>query len=318
MEMLETFLGDTGIRVSRLCFGTLPMGPSQKGLPLGAGTALLRLARGLGVYFFDAAEGYRTYPYLREAFAKTRRRLVVASKSPAEDYDGMRRSVDKALAGTGRPRIDVFSLHAPRSLDPFGERRGALRALHACKREGLVRAVGLSTHVVSVVREAVARDDVDVIHPLVNQSGLGIIGGNSDDMKGAIEAAALRGKGVYAMKALAGGNLIDQALPALRWVLSLDGVHAVAVGMVAREEVNANAAFFSGAPDPAPLFAAVEKKRKKLVFLPGVCRGCGNCVSACHSEALVIKRQRPVLDEGRCILCGYCASACPQFAIRVA
>lgn len=316
--MNKITLGASGIIVSRLCFGTLPLGPSQKGLTPGEGAPLLRAALDAGVNFIDTAEGYRTYPHLRAALAGEKRPVVIASKSPATDYDGMRRSVDKALAEIGRPVIDIFLLHAGRCEDPFRERAGALKALLACRREGLIRAAGISTHFVPVVRAAASREEIEVIHPLVNRSGLGILGGERSGMAAAIATAAAAGKGIYAMKALAGGHLIGAALPALRWASSLPGVHAVAVGMVTAAEVAANAAFFSGAPGLEELFARVEKKQKKLVFLRGLCRGCGECVAACQSDALRLEEGRLELATGRCVLCGYCVPACPQFALRVA
>ena len=61
------FLGNTGIRVSKLCFGTLTMGPFQRGLTPAEGAALLERAFMHGVNFLDTAEIYETYPHVREA-----------------------------------------------------------------------------------------------------------------------------------------------------------------------------------------------------------------------------------------------------------
>lgn len=44
-------LGKTGIRVSRLCFGTLTLGPLQSDLTLKEGVRLLETALDLGVNF---------------------------------------------------------------------------------------------------------------------------------------------------------------------------------------------------------------------------------------------------------------------------
>ena len=46
-------LGQTGILVSELCFGTLVMGPLQANLSIQDGSELLSFAFDLGINFFD-------------------------------------------------------------------------------------------------------------------------------------------------------------------------------------------------------------------------------------------------------------------------
>ena len=57
-------LGQTGMKVSRLCFGALTIGPLQAKLPLGEGVAVIRAALAAGVNFIDTAQLYGTYPYI--------------------------------------------------------------------------------------------------------------------------------------------------------------------------------------------------------------------------------------------------------------
>lgn len=73
------------------------------------------------------------------------------------------------------------------------------------RSEGKIAHLGLSTHYIGAVKKAAAHDDIEVIHPLINRPGLGILDGTAGQMATAIEDAALAGKGIYAMKALAGG-----------------------------------------------------------------------------------------------------------------
>ena len=70
MEYRE--LGDTGILVSRVCFGSLTLGPLCANLSLAEGRDLLLEAFNLGVTFIDSAEQYRTYPYIRAALDQSR------------------------------------------------------------------------------------------------------------------------------------------------------------------------------------------------------------------------------------------------------
>ena len=65
--MIYHELGRTGINVSKLCFGSLTMGPFQRNLTPAQGAALFECAFSHGVNFVDTAEIYGTYPHLREA-----------------------------------------------------------------------------------------------------------------------------------------------------------------------------------------------------------------------------------------------------------
>jgi aryl-alcohol dehydrogenase-like predicted oxidoreductase len=63
-------LGNTGINVSKLCFGGLIIGPLQANLPSYQGAQIILKAIELGVNFIDTAELYGTYPHIREALKK--------------------------------------------------------------------------------------------------------------------------------------------------------------------------------------------------------------------------------------------------------
>ena len=108
-------LGRTGLRVSRLCFGTLTIGPLQRDFGIDHASALLKSAYDLGVTFFDTAEIYGTYPHLKAAFEK-QDDVVIATKCYAYDEATARESLEKARRGLGRdhaaPRKG--SLHAGR------------------------------------------------------------------------------------------------------------------------------------------------------------------------------------------------------------
>jgi aryl-alcohol dehydrogenase-like predicted oxidoreductase len=90
-----TLLGSTGLKVSRLCFGTLTISPLQRGFGAEEGAALLKSARESGVTFFDTAEIYRTYAHLKAAFAGDDS-VVISTKCYAYDKAGAAASLEKA------------------------------------------------------------------------------------------------------------------------------------------------------------------------------------------------------------------------------
>ncbi len=61
--------------------------------------------------------------------------------------------------------------------------------------------------------------EVEVIHPIVNKTGIGIGDGTINEMLKAVEKAFNRGKGIYSMKPLGGGNLISSYDEAIKFVL---------------------------------------------------------------------------------------------------
>ncbi len=315
--MKKVALGSTGIVVSPLIFGTLPLGPLQAGLSAQEGGRLIRHALESGVQLIDTAELYGTYPHIRHALEGYRGDALIATKTHAADGATARAHVERALRELGRECLDIVHIHGARLQNPFVDRSEVLETLLEMKTEGKIAHVGLSTHYISAVRMAGDHPDIEVIHPLINRNGMGILDGTAGQMAEAIDAAACAGKGIYAMKALAGGNLIESARESFAYVLSLAGVHGLAVGMLSEQEIDANIGLFSegGAPDTD--WAALESRRRRLKIMDQFCKGCGACVPACTNHALHIVDGKVALDEAECILCGYCAAACPDFIIRV-
>lgn len=308
-------LGNTRFRVSPLCFGTLTIGPRQKNLPLAEGTALLRYALDLGINFFDSAEIYDTYRYLR-AVVKENSEVVVAAKSYAVTAAEMKASIEKARRELDMDCVPLFLLHEQESAATLRGHRGALDYLVEARAKGLVGAVGLSTHSVAGVRAGASCPEIEVIHPLYNLRGWGITDGGPVEMAEAIALALDMGKGIYIMKALAGGHLSLQAEKALRFALDLPGVSAVAVGMQSREEIAFNLALACGRT-PSPALRRRISTRPRRLHIESWCRGCGRCVGRCPFGALQVIGDRVEVDKETCMTCGYCSEVCDLMAIKI-
>lgn len=316
MELKKTKLGKTDILVTSLCFGTLPLGPLQANISVKEGSKVIRYAILKGINFIDTAEIYQTYSHIREALKGLKEKVVIATKSTAENYKDMEKSIKKALKEMNLEYIDIFHLHAARAdKNVFKEREGALRCLLDYKKKGKIRTIGVSTHSVEVVEEASSKKEIDVIFPLFNKSGMGIIGKKTSMLK-AIKRAKNKGYGIYAMKVLAGGNLLNDYENALNFVKRKNLFDSISIGMINKEEVETNINFFLGKKIKLPSFSKI-KKNKKIVIIP-FCKGCGSCAKICPQSAISLgKDNRAKINHKICILCGYCASACPEFYIRM-
>lgn len=315
-SMKKIMLGRTRIEVTELCFGALPMGPAQKNMPPEQSAEVVAESLRLGVTFIDTAQIYRTYEPIRAAMKKTGIRPVIATKAPALTYEDMKAAILEAREKLDLDVIDIFLLHAARAdAGVFEERRGALECLLEYKNKGMLKAVGVSTHNVQVVKTAAENPDIDIIFPILNKTGMGILGGTREDMESAVRQCFANHKGVYLMKILAGGNLIDDYIGAMDYGRGFAaGRASISVGMVSVEEARMNARYFNGA-DIREEAGKLSKSAKSFYIVPGLCKQCGECARACHTD--MINGTPPVIDDSGCLRCGYCVAACREFAIRM-
>ncbi|HHY37130.1 MAG TPA: 4Fe-4S binding protein, partial [Firmicutes bacterium] len=146
---------------------------------------------------------------------------------------------------------------------------------------------------------------------------LGVIEGGKEEMEAAARAAYEKGKGIYAMKPLGGGNLLREREKAFRYILAFPWAHSVAVGMQTPEEIEYNVALFSGRAISPQLAEAVDRSKKRQVHIAEWCEGCGLCARYCPQGALVLQGGRMKVIPEKCLLCGYCGGHCPQFCIKI-
>jgi predicted aldo/keto reductase-like oxidoreductase len=243
--------------------------------------------------------------------------VTIATKTNArQDRNEAQKHIELALHDLGLETIDIMLCHCART--PFTEELWGptLDALLEAREKGLIRMVGLSSHSIQNVRDAAHNPEIDVIHPLINMKGMGIIDGTADDMLLAIREAHSAGKFIYAMKSLAGGNFVPDREKALRFVFDQNEIDAVAVGMVTPLEVEWNVRFASGLPISEELSVKTSLSSKRLDIVDVVCIGCGECVAHCENQAISLVDNKAKVNHERCILCGYCAPHCERLAIR--
>lgn len=314
MEYLR--LGNTGIEISRLCFGGLTIGPLQANLSHSKGAEIICKALDLGVNFIDTAELYGTYPHIREALNARNIKPIIATKSYAYTLEGAKASLEKARKEMDLDVIDIFLLHEQESRMTLRGHRDALDYFISAKVKGLIKAVGVSTHNVEVVNACAEIGEIDVVHPIVNKNGIGIGDGTIYEMLDAVKNAYNAGKGIYSMKPLGGGNLINSYFDSMKFVLDLPYIHSIALGMQSIEEVIMNVSVFNKTEVPEDIKYELGKHKRSL-HIEYWCEGCGKCIERCGQKALEIIERKAVVKKNECVLCGYCGSVCPHFAIKV-
>jgi aryl-alcohol dehydrogenase-like predicted oxidoreductase len=296
-------LGQTKLEVSRLCLGTLPMGPLQLDLPIETGAKIIRRAVECGVNFIDTAHAYGTYAHIREGLKGNHKPVIIATKIGAKTREEAQTQISYALNSLGVKQLDIVHLHAARLLNPFKERSEVWNYLVEARGKGIICHLGVATHAVGVVRKAAAMPEVELIHPLINLTGMGIRDGSADDMLKAIQQAHNSGKGIYAMKSLAGGNLLGRAQEAMSYIMSQKCIDAVAVGMLNQNEVDFNVRLFELGMLPSGEWSQIKHQTKKLKILR-FCEGCGQCIESCPNEALSLVEGKARVDETKKVSVG--------------
>ena len=243
-------------------------------------------------------------------------RPIICSKSLARDYAGMMDAIKEARDELELEVIDIFLMHEVRS-GGLEERSGAWQALVDAKKQGLVKAIGLSTHHVDITEEAAYMDELDVVFPLLNYAGLGIRRGDAfataQDMEKAILLCRSRAKGVFTMKAFGGGNLTSNYRRALDYAFGVEGVDSVMIGFGSIGEVDDLFAYLNGemSQDYNP-----DVSQKRVYISQDDCEGCGACKSACPAGAIFYNENGLAdVDREKCLTCGYCAPVCPVRAV---
>ena len=214
-------LGKTGLRVSRMGLGGIPI---QKIDAEGTKTLLHKLAD-RGVNYIDTARGYTvSEEYLGYALEGIRDRFIIATKSMARTKEAMAEDIEKSLHNLRTDHIELYQVHNPsmEQLDQVQAAGGALEALQEARATGKIEHIGLTAHSVEVFARALELDWVETImfpYNIVESQGEELISKCEEKNIGFID-----------MKPLAGGAIENGTL-ALRYVCSNKNVTIVIPGM---------------------------------------------------------------------------------------
>lgn len=314
--MEYNYLGSTDLKVSKLAFGTLTISPLQKNLSIDESLPVMLEAFKRGVNFFDTAEGYNNYDHLRNFLKHVNRKdVIISTKTYAYSREQAEKSLKKALTEMDTSYIDLFMLHEQMNEQTIKGHYDAIEYFLEMKAKGVIKAIGISTHFVAGVKATKYFDAIEVLHPIINKAGIGICDGDLKAMEDGIRS--LEGtKGIFAMKALAGGNLLNSIDEAFDYILNFKGLDAIAIGMQNINEVIFNVNKFENKQIHDTIIKALDFQNRKL-HIGDWCVGCGSCVSICQQKALRVINGSVVVNDDKCTCCGYCSQVCDEFCIKI-
>ena len=259
-------LGKTGLKISRLGFGGIPI---QK-IDAEGTKALMHRLKAEGVNFIDTARGYTvSEEYLGYALEGIREDFVIATKSMSRDKAGMAKDIDISLKNLRTDYIDIYQIHnaTPEQLQQVVAPGGALEALQEAKAAGKIGHIGLTAHSLDTFKMALEMDWVETFMFPYN-----IVETQAENL---IHKCAEKNIGFIDMKPLAGGAIENGTL-ALHYICANPDVTVVIPGMAEEKEIAENVAASSNtAPLTEEEKAAINEVRSALGT--NFCRRCNYC-----------------------------------------
>ena len=318
-------LGKTGLKISRMGFGGIPI----QRVDQEATKQLMKKLVEEGVNYIDTAKGYTvSESYLGYALEGIRDQFVLATKSMSRTKEAMEKDILDSLKALRTDYIDLYQVHNPNmeQLDIVIEKDGALEALLEAKEKGMIGHIGLTAHSLEVFERALEYDWVETImfpYNFIEQQGVELI-----------KKCREKNIGFIDMKPLAGGAIEDATL-ALRYICQNPDVTVVIPGLADMKEIDENV---QACNDNSPLTQEEKNQIESIKKQLGsqFCRRCNYCAPC--SVGIAIPNvflfagylERYNLEDwareryaslpvkaSKCIDCGLCETRCPyQLPIR--
>ncbi|MGE5543338.1 MAG: aldo/keto reductase, partial [Bacillota bacterium] len=232
---------------------------------------LVNRALNLWINFFDTARGYSdSEAKLGLVLRERQTEAIIATKSMARTRDAMESDIEKSLQALGTKYIDLYQIHNVKdtpTLDQVLNPGGAMEALRDAQKCGLVKHIGITSHIKGLLKEALKTGVFETIQFPFNPV-------ESDSVPELLEMAAEQGTGVIIMKPLAGGAIKHAGL-ALQYILEYP-VSTVIPGMDSLQQVEENALTGSRSENLTP--AEKELLHREVEELGSLfCRRCEYC-----------------------------------------
>jgi len=239
-------IGRTGIKTSRLCFGTGVKAFNRTSLQVKMGreqfVKLLRDAYEMGIRCFDTADLYGAHEILAEALAPFKRdSYVLFSKIwwhpngiPETERSPATVLVPRFMKELKTDYIDVVQIHCVNKASWLTDQQGYMTDLAELKKKGVIRAHGCSAHGFPGLKVCVDSDWVDVVHIRINPFGASMNGSVADNLAVARQLKA-QGKGLIGMKILGEGAFADDKEKmdqSLRFAIREAGVDILNIGFM--------------------------------------------------------------------------------------
>lgn len=250
----QKLLSNTDISISRLGLGTVKFGRNQQvhypeafELPTDKAISdLLARAADYGINLLDTAPAYGSSEERLGKFLKTERNNWVISTKVGEEFTdqgsyfdfsttGVKKSIERSLKRLNTDYLDIVLVHSNGEDKKIIEEHEIFLTLADLKRDGLIRAYGMSTKTVEGGILALENSDVAMVmhNPIYTEE------------KAVIHYAHQHNKGIFIKKAFASGHLQkiqgdDPVMEAMKCIFQEPGVTSIILGTLNPEHLHHN------------------------------------------------------------------------------
>ncbi|SHK54864.1 aldo/keto reductase [Paramaledivibacter caminithermalis] len=319
--MQKRRLGRTNIETAAVGFGGIPIQKATKEKAI----ELIRIAKESGINFIDTARAYGKSEELigYGINATSREHWYVATKSMARSYEEMKADIEISLRKLQLDYIDLYQMHNIKTKEIYKRvmsDSGALKALKEAKEEGKIKNIGITSHSLDILVDAIETNEFASIQFPYNP-----IERQGEDL---FERANELDIGVIVMKPVAGGAIRNVEY-SLRYILENKNVTVVIPGMDEAEHIRNNAAV----ANPFIPMSNMERdiiEKEAASLGTEFCRRCGYCQPCSVGidiptqfvlEGYLLRYDLPQWAKDRymsldkkaedCIRCGMCEPRCP-------
>jgi|SRR5208282_6095404 len=246
----QVTLGKTGIKLSRLGFGTgSNNGYTQTAQGRAAFVNLIHYAYDRGITYIDTAESYQTFDLIADAIkGLPREKLFIQSKVDGQPADVLG-VIDHHRKTFDTDYVDSLLVHCMTRGQWTDEWKRVMDAFDQAKEKKWIRAKGVSCHTLPALRASVATDWTEVHLVRVNPQGSftdaeadgwGASGNDIAPVMREIKTMHAKGRGVIGMKICGNGTFTDPAdrEKSIRHAMACREIDAVVIGFKNRQEID--------------------------------------------------------------------------------
>ena len=318
--MKKIVLGSTGLEVTRLGFGGIPI---QRVDEAQAVDVVLHAIE-KGIDFIDTSRMYSTSEdRIGKALKQTDKKVTLATKSMNRFAEGIQKDIEVSMKNLQVDYIDIYQCHAVMKDEEY-ERvirpGGALEGLRKAKEQGLIGHIGITSHSLDLLEKIIDDGFFETI--MVCLSFL-----EPDAKERIVPRARDKNIGILAMKPFSGG-VIEAPEAALKWVLSIPDILVLA-GVEDKMLIDRNWKIFQSSYDLTDdEKTCMEEIRRE--YDKKFCRRCDYCLPCTadiHIQMVMgiksfVKRMGPkglnnmfilslLKKAANCTECGECMTRCP-------
>jgi predicted aldo/keto reductase-like oxidoreductase len=239
----QVTLGKTGLKLSHLGFGTgSDSGNVQHALGQETFNKLIHHAYDQGITYFDCAQSYRTFEWIKDAIkGLPREKLFIQSKIP-DRPEQILAAIDHHRKVFNTDYVDSMLIHCMVTKDWTDEWKRIMEAFDEAKQKKWILAKGVSCHSLPALRGATASNWTEVHLVRVNPQARHIDGMDPswNNPGHDLTPVLAKGRGVIGMKIIGNGEFTqpEDREKSIRFAMSRPELDAIVIGFKSTAEID--------------------------------------------------------------------------------